>query len=95
MHWHGYVQWDTLEDYFEFLMYSAHRLKAFCVYEIDVIQDDDEHRETYRKYVTKFHRIKKTIIKHTTTDKIDVDGILKYFGNKKSKKYDKDLIDLL
>lgn len=96
-HWHGRIRWTTLEDYFNFLSYSIHRLQKWCVVEIDYINDED----IWKKYETKFHRIKKIIIDHKSQINAEVDknDIRYHFGKKRGKRdnklYDEELIDTI
>lgn len=89
MHWHGYIWWETLDDYYNFLMYARRKLDKWSKIEIDYIND----AKIWKKYVYKFHRIKKLIIGNDSDFKAKTMCMLtKYFGNKKSKRYDKDFI---
>lgn len=96
MHWHGYISWDNLEDYYDFQIKSIYRLKKWSNIEIDYIND----KQIWREYVIKYHRIKKLIIKNGSNFTPETICMLyKYFGKNRgktaNKKYDKDIIDIL
>lgn len=90
LHWHGWIKWDDNEEIFNHFLYNQNRLEKWAQIEIDVINDN----EVWDKYVKKIcHLVKRNINKRSVLDEDAEEGIMKYFGNKKSNKYDKELLE--
>lgn len=90
LHWHGYIKWTDNDEIFNHFLYNQNRLEKWSQIEIDFINDGDE----WNIYCKKIRHLHKCIITNKTKlDEEAEEGILKYFGNKKSNKYDKDLFN--